>query len=84
MEDKQILSAVCMAQALTPTRPEPTYGFMNYFLNRASEDGRRPWRSATAGTFWHIGAGTNASVQPLNTISWWLHAGSEVRHWTAY
>jgi CubicO group peptidase (beta-lactamase class C family) len=59
-EDKQILSTAWIAQALTPTKPQPAYGFMNYFLNTASEDGRRPWPSATPGTFCHLGAGTNA------------------------
>ena len=59
-KDKQILSAAWIAQALTPTKPQPTYGFMNYFLNPAGEDGQRPWPSATPGTFCHIGAGMNA------------------------
>jgi CubicO group peptidase (beta-lactamase class C family) len=52
----QILSEAWIAQALTPTRPQPTYGFMNYFLNT----GRRQWPSAPESTFCHLGNGTNA------------------------
>jgi CubicO group peptidase (beta-lactamase class C family) len=58
--DRQILSEAWIAQALTPTKPEPTYGFMNYFLNSPGADGQRPWPDATANTFCHIGHGTNA------------------------
>jgi CubicO group peptidase (beta-lactamase class C family) len=59
-KDRQILSEAWIAQALTPTGPQPTYGFMNYFLNTASSEGRRPWPSATPQTFCHLGNGTNA------------------------
>lgn len=59
-KDREILSEAWIAQALTPTKPEPTYGFMNYFLNTEGADGRRPWPSATPNTFCHIGNGTNA------------------------
>ncbi len=59
-KDRQILSEAWIAQALTPTKPEPTYGFMNYFLNTAGADGQRPWPGATPNTFCHIGNGTNA------------------------
>ena len=45
-----------IAQALTPTGPQPTYGFMNYFLNT----GQRQWPSAPPSTFCHLGNGTNA------------------------
>ena len=45
-----------IAQALTPTTPQPTYGFMNYFLNT----GKRQWPSAPESTFCHLGNGTNA------------------------
>ncbi len=59
-KDRQILSEAWMAQALTPTKPEPTYGFMNFFLNSPGADGQRPWPGATPSTFCHIGHGTNA------------------------
>jgi CubicO group peptidase (beta-lactamase class C family) len=54
--DRQILSEAWIAQALTPTGPEPTYGFMNFMLNT----GRRRWPSAPESTFCHLGNGTNA------------------------
>ena len=54
--ERRILSEAWIAQALTPTGPQPTYGFMNYFLNT----GQRQWPSAPAGTFCHLGNGTNA------------------------
>ena len=59
-KDRQILSEAWIAQALTPTKPQPTYGFMNYFLNTANKEGQRPWPSATPQTFCHLGNGTNA------------------------
>lgn len=54
--NRQILSEAWIAQALTPTRPQPTYGFMNYFLNT----GKQQWPSAPESTFCHLGNGTNA------------------------
>jgi CubicO group peptidase (beta-lactamase class C family) len=58
--NRQILSEGWITQALSLTKPEPTYGFMNYFLNTASAEGSRPWPNATPKTFCHIGNGTNA------------------------
>ena len=55
-QDRRILSDAWIAQALTPTGPQPTYGFMNFFLNT----GQRQWPSAPASTFCHLGNGTNA------------------------
>ncbi len=57
--DRQILPESWIARALTPTAPQPTYGYMNYFLN-TERNGRRPWPSAPADTFCHEGNGTNA------------------------
>jgi CubicO group peptidase (beta-lactamase class C family) len=43
------------ALSLTPTAPQPTYGFMNWFLNTD-----RKWMpSAPASAFGHVGNGTN-------------------------
>ncbi|HEV3416080.1 MAG TPA: hypothetical protein VG056_04685, partial [Pirellulales bacterium] len=39
----------------TPTRPEPIYGYMNWFLNTD----RKRWPSAPATAFAHVGNGTN-------------------------
>jgi CubicO group peptidase (beta-lactamase class C family) len=54
-KDRQLLSNQWIDWALTPTKPEPTYGFMNWFLNT---DGSL-WPSAPASAFAHIGNGTN-------------------------
>jgi CubicO group peptidase (beta-lactamase class C family) len=42
-------------QALTPTSAEPTYGYMNWFLNTD----RKLMPSAPATAFVHIGNGSN-------------------------
>ena len=54
-KDRQLLSDAWIDRALTPTKPEPVYGFMNWFLNT---DQKR-WPSAPASAFAHIGNGTN-------------------------
>jgi CubicO group peptidase (beta-lactamase class C family) len=41
--------------ALTPTSVQPTYGFMNWFLNTD----KKLWPSAPANSFAHLGNGTN-------------------------
>jgi CubicO group peptidase (beta-lactamase class C family) len=53
--DRQVLSNRWVDWALTPTPVEPTYGFMNWFLNTD----RQLWPSAPATAFAHIGNGTN-------------------------
>jgi CubicO group peptidase (beta-lactamase class C family) len=54
-EDRQLLSEQWVSRALTSTGPQPTYGFMNWFLNTD----RKLWPSAPASAFAHIGNGTN-------------------------
>ncbi|HEY0521856.1 MAG TPA: serine hydrolase [Stellaceae bacterium] len=54
-KDRQLLSNRWVDMALTPTPAEPTYGFMNWFLNTD----RKLWPSAPATAFAHIGNGTN-------------------------
>jgi CubicO group peptidase (beta-lactamase class C family) len=53
--NKQILSAEFLRQARTPTAPQPTYGFMNWFLNTD----KKLYPSAPASAFAHVGNGTN-------------------------
>jgi CubicO group peptidase (beta-lactamase class C family) len=53
--DKQILSDQWVTWALTPTPAQPTYGFMNWFLNTD----KKMWPSAPATAFTHIGNGAN-------------------------
>ena len=54
-KDKQLLSDAWVRMALTPTPAQPTYGFMNWFLNTD----RKLLPSAPASAFAHLGAGTN-------------------------
>src|SRR6202521_5316140 len=54
-KDRQILSNQWVDWALTPTAAQPTYGFMNWFLNTD----RKYLPSAPASAFTHIGNGTN-------------------------
>jgi CubicO group peptidase (beta-lactamase class C family) len=54
-KDRQLLSKEWVDSALTPTEPEPVYGFMNWFLNTD----KKRWPSAPATAFAHVGNGTN-------------------------
>ena len=53
--EKQLLSAEFVRQAKTPTSVQPTYGFMNWFLNTD----RKLYSNAPAGVVVHTGNGTN-------------------------
>jgi CubicO group peptidase (beta-lactamase class C family) len=53
---RPIVSEAWLKMAATPTTAEPTYGFMNFFLNT----GRKLLPSAPESAFFHLGAGTNA------------------------
>jgi CubicO group peptidase (beta-lactamase class C family) len=53
---RQLVSEAWLEMAVTPTAAEPTYGFMNFFLNT----GRKLLPSAPESAFVHLGAGTNA------------------------
>lgn len=62
---KQLLSTEFIRQAKTPTSVEPTYGFMNWFLNTD----RKFYASAPASAFVHVGNGTNmVYIDPDNDI----------------
>lgn len=63
--NKQILSAEFVRQAKTPTAPQPTYGFMNCFLNTD----KKLYPNAPASAFVHVGNGTNIIyVDPENDL----------------
>ncbi len=63
--DRQILSETFIKQAKTPTVPQPTYGFMNWFLNTD----KKLYANAPATAFAHIGNGTNVIyVDPENDL----------------
>jgi hypothetical protein len=52
---KQLISEEWVKQALTPTAAEPTYGYMNWFLNT----NHKLLPSAPATSFVHLGNGSN-------------------------
>lgn len=52
---KQLISEQWVHQALTPTRAQPTYGYMNWFLNTD----KKYLPGAPATSFVHVGNGTN-------------------------
>lgn len=69
---KRILSEEWVKLSLTPTVPQPTYGYMNWFLNTD-----RKWMpSAPASAFGHVGNGTNlvfvAPEQDLVVVVRWI------------
>jgi CubicO group peptidase (beta-lactamase class C family) len=74
--DRQILSENWVRQALTPTAPQPTYGFMNWFLNTE----RKFIPSAPPSAFAHMGNGTNMIyVDPANdlvVVARWIENGA--------
>jgi len=74
--DRVILSEDWVRQALTPTGPQPTYGFMNWFLNTD----RKFIASAPASAFAHMGNGTNMIyVDPENdlvVVARWIENGA--------
>ena len=53
--NKQILSQEFIKMARTPTSVQPTYGFMNWFLNTD----KKYYPNAPATAFTHVGNGTN-------------------------
>lgn len=64
-KDKQILSEEWVRMALTPTPVQPTYGFMNWYLNTD----RKLIASAPPSAFAHMGNGTNMIyVDPENDL----------------
>ncbi len=73
--DKQILSAEFVRQAKTPTTAQPTYGFMNWFLNTD----KKLYPSAPASAIIHTGNGVNIIyIDPENNlviVARWIENG---------
>jgi len=73
---QQLLSENWIKQALTPTKPEPTYGYMNWFLNTD----KKLLPSASANVFYHLGNGANmVYVDPdheLVMVSRWINTNA--------
>jgi CubicO group peptidase (beta-lactamase class C family) len=64
-KDKQLISEGWLKMARTPTSVQPTYGFMNFYLNTD----KKLYASAPATAFAHIGAGSNIIyVDPENDL----------------
>ncbi|MEO6656534.1 MAG: serine hydrolase [Pyrinomonadaceae bacterium] len=63
--EKQILSTEFIRQAKTPTSVQPTYGFMNWFLNTD----KKLYPNAPASIFVHTGNGVNIIyIDPENDL----------------
>ncbi len=63
--EKQLLSDAWVTQALTPTKAQPTYGYMNWFLNTD----RKYVKSGPPEAFLHLGNGTNLIyVDPVHDV----------------
>jgi len=63
--NRQLLSAEFIRQAKTPTSVQPTYGFMNWFLNTD----KKLYANAPASAFVHVGNGTNIIyIDPDNDL----------------
>ena len=57
--DQQLMDEKWFDMASTPSEANPTYGFMNYFLNGPNAEGRKGYPSASSTAYSHRGAGTN-------------------------
>jgi CubicO group peptidase (beta-lactamase class C family) len=73
--NKQLLSTEFIRQAKTPTSVQPTYGFMNWFLNTD----KKLYPAAPASAFVHVGNGTNIIyIDPDNDfviVARWIENG---------
>ena len=73
--DKQIISEKFLKMAETPTVPQPTYGFMNFFLNTD----KKLYPSAPADTIAFLGNGTNIVYidrkNDLIVVARWIENG---------
>lgn len=64
-KDRQLIPVSWLRLARTPTPVQPTYGFMNFFLNT----NRKLFPEAPESVFAHLGAGTNMIyVDPENDL----------------
>jgi CubicO group peptidase (beta-lactamase class C family) len=64
-KERQLVSEQWNKWSQTPSVPQPTYGFMNWFLNTD----KKMWPSAPDKAFGHVGNGTNlVYVDPVNDL----------------
>ncbi len=75
-KDKQLISETWVKMALTPTPAQPTYGFMNWFLNTD----KKLIPAAPASAFYHVGNGTNMVYvdfeNDLVVVTRWIENGA--------
>ena len=57
--DQQLMDEKWFDMATTPSDANPTYGFMNHFLNVPNAEGRKGYPSAPSTAYSHRGNGTN-------------------------
>lgn len=73
---RQLISEEWVSQAITPTPANPTYGYMNWFINTD----KKYLPSAPANVFVHVGNGTNLiyvdPVHELVVVVRWLQNGA--------
>ena len=73
---KQVIPESWIRESQKPTTAQPTYGFMNYFLNTD----RKPMPSASASVYWHLGNGTNAIIvdpeHDLVVVARWIQGNA--------
>jgi CubicO group peptidase (beta-lactamase class C family) len=74
---KQIIPESWIKESRTPSAAQPTYGFMNFYLNT----GKRSMPNAPETTFWHLGNGTNAVIcdpeHDLVVVLRWIGGGNQ-------
>jgi len=77
--DQQLMDEKWFDMASTPSHANPTYGFMNYFLNVPNAGGRKGYPSAPSTAYSHRGAGTNLvyvdQENDLVVVARWISGG---------
>ena len=77
--DQQLMDEKWFDMASTPSDANPTYGFMNYFLNVPNAEGRKGYPSAPSTAYSHRGAGTNLvyvdQENDLVVVARWISGG---------
>jgi CubicO group peptidase (beta-lactamase class C family) len=77
--DQQLVDEEWFDMAATPSAANPTYGFMNFFLNAPNADGHKGYPSAPATAYSHRGNGTNLvyvdEENDLVVVARWIPGG---------
>ncbi len=77
--DLQLVDEKWFDMAVTPSDANPTYGFMNHFLNVPNAEGRKGYPSAPRTAYSHRGNGTNLvyvdQENDLVVVARWIPGG---------